>query len=101
MTKFIILLSLIFFSACIYMPSETTKVQESRPSLTFLGGDKKAEIYVNNVRIGAVGDFQQEDRKAVFIEEGVVQVKLVLEEKVIWQEKMFVSGDQVKVINLK
>jgi len=83
------------------MPTSTVKTEELRPSITFLGGNKKAEIFINNVRVGKVGDFLKKNGQAVFVEEGVAQLKLVFEGKTIFTEKLFVSGNETKEINLK
>lgn len=101
MNKFFILAFLFFSAACIYMPTSISKTEEARPSITFVNGNKKADIYVNEVKVGKVGDFMKKDGKAVFVEEGVAKIKVEVNGKVIFVEKLFLSGHEIKEINLK
>jgi hypothetical protein len=81
-------------AACSY-PAEQTRMPEGRPSLMVEGAPSDSLLYVDGLDMGSATS-----GRAVLVEPGTHQVKVVSGGTVLFQEKMFVSGSITKTINL-
>lgn len=80
------------------MPTSNVTSEEQRPSIVFDDKKSKALIYVDGIKMGKVSDYST---KALFLESGTHLLKIVDNGKTIYKKKIFITGEEIRKINLK
>jgi len=94
-----LVLALSFVSSCnMYMPTSNIVTEEKRPSIIFSDQESKALIYVDGIKMGKIRDYSE---KALFLESGVHLLKIVDGGNILYNKKVFITGEEIRKINLK
>ena len=93
------LFALCFTSSCnMYLPTSNVISNQKRPAIIFADHESKAIIYVDGIEIGKVANYSD---KALLLESGTHQIKIVENDRILFNKKIFISGEEIRKINLK
>ena len=97
-----ILLSCAFLSAfaigCNTYPVTKTSTVDSRPTLSFVGAPVGGILFIDNLEIGPVADYNGSP-KVLAVEPGTHEVSVMENNKVVFQQTVFVESEN-KVISI-
>lgn len=95
---FAILTSLLICSCNISLPTSNTTSKALKPSIIFPNSNSEALIYVDGIKMGKVNNYSN---KSLLLESGTHSLKIIENDKIIYNKKIFISGEEIRTINLK
>ncbi|CDG81080.1 putative uncharacterized protein [Janthinobacterium agaricidamnosum NBRC 102515 = DSM 9628] len=96
MKKLTIALALLALAGCA-LPVTQVKTGAVRPTLKVLGAPPYSSLYVDGLLIGDATIYNG-SQKQVFVEEGVHQVELKLDGRVLYTAKVFSSNGETSTV---
>jgi hypothetical protein len=97
---FVALLSVFLFLGCsITTPSTMVRTMDDRPTLAIKGASEIAMLYVDGLSMGLANQYNGEPN-TLAIEPGTHLVRVVVNNNVIYEQKVFVEGS-LKTITVR
>lgn len=88
----------IFAIGCNSYPVTKVSTVDSRPTLTFTGGSPTAELFVDNLSMGLVSQYNG-NPKVLTVEPGTHEISVMENNKTVFQQTVFVESEN-KVISI-
>ncbi|MCZ4279152.1 hypothetical protein O4H49_00090 [Kiloniella laminariae] len=97
MKRYFVLFFLAVFLPSCAQPVETTKTLDERPSIGFDNVPQTAEIFVDDLSMGIVGDYDGKSRSLILVN-GRHKVKLIHDGQEILSQEIYLRGPSVTIL---
>ncbi|MGA7829134.1 MAG: hypothetical protein WCA04_15860 [Geobacteraceae bacterium] len=95
---FSLLLTVFLFAGC-SMPNTTVRTVDDRPTLAIKGAPAGSILYIDNISIGAAGQYDG-DPTVLTVEPGTHVVRVAVGKNTIYEQKVFVESS-LKTITIR
>ncbi len=93
-----VFLVMIILGGCSY-PSSEVQVIDSRPKISINNAPVDALVFVDGLKLGVVND-EMGYPKVYLVEPGIHKIQVKDKSKVIYSEKVFLGGNELKKISI-
>lgn len=87
----------LFIVSCSGYNSVQMSSTENRPSIIIPNGTSDAILYVDDISMGSTKQFR---KKPLFVEEGVHLIRVIANNEILYQKKVFLNTGQVTTLRL-
>lgn len=97
MSKFFVLVVLLFSVAACTMPSTTVRSVDSRPSLSFAGAPDDAIVLIDGLQVGTAL-FYNGEPNVLLVEPGTHRVEVVQGGVRLYDQRIFVESEHKRIV---